>query len=80
MSQFDVQAVFVPTKGGGYGTVADLDHYETVRPGNHNAWAVFQGDQIRYAFLIDDRLGDQDQKQNALRTLEWCRKREEKKK
>jgi hypothetical protein len=67
MSRFDIKAVFIP---------GDVNDYRVVPAGEHNAWAVFDGPEIKYAFEFEDSAEENDQRSNAMRTLEWCRKRE----
>jgi len=67
MSRYEIRPVFVP---------GDVNDYLVIEDGTHNAWAVFEAGEIKYAYEFEDSAEEADQRRNAERMLAWCQKRE----
>lgn len=67
MTRFTMMPAFVPD---------DVNDYRVVEDGAHNAWAVFDGGEIKYAFEFEDSSEEIAQRKNAERMLSWCQRRE----
>jgi hypothetical protein len=63
MSSFKLKPVFVPH---------DINNFKIDEGGLHNAWAVFENDEIKYCFEFEDSNEEVSQRANAERMLEWC--------
>lgn len=68
MSKFELQPVFVPDD--------DATLSRVVQDGLHNAWAVLEDGEIKYAFEFSEIDDERSQRANAERILEWCERRE----
>jgi hypothetical protein len=67
MSRYEIKAVMIP---------GDVNDFIVADDGLHNAWAIFESGDIKYAFEFEDNAEEVDQRRNAERMLEWCQKRE----
>ena len=67
MRSFKLKPVFVPD---------DINNFKIDEEGLHNAWAVFENDEIKYCFEFEDSDEEVSQRANAERMLEWCLRKE----
>jgi hypothetical protein len=66
MNEYKMKPVFM---------ASDMNYSIVDEDGLHNAWAVFENDEIKYCFEFEDSAEEVSQRANAERMMRWCIKR-----